>query len=191
MTDFISSKGFQAEIALNKAQKTTSAQKALIYKYGALVWEQLRQKLGDTAFFAGLSDFFKKHLFQKAGLADLLRCWEPYTKINVQEYLGPWIDHNAQISLSVDGVVTRAKNEKFETTVAMTVDADRDYEILTSLEYKTEKNGPGLFVPLRFIKRGSQTVSFLSDQEPVFLKLDSDCRVPRKTDNRLAWTKGT
>lgn len=191
LEDFISKKGFRAEKTLEKAQKESTAQRALIYKYGALVWEQLRQKLGDEAFFAGFGDFFKKHLFQDVSLDDVLRRWEPYTKINVREYLVPWINHNAQISLTVDKVETRAKYGKYETDVTMNVDSDGDYEILTSLEYKTDKGGKGVPIPLRFLKKGGQTVRFVSDKEPLFVQLDPDYRVPRITNDRLTWEKGT
>jgi hypothetical protein len=191
ITDFIARQGFRAQTALDKAQKTSAAQRALIYSYGALVWEQLRQKLGDQAFFAGFSDFFKNFLFQEAGLPDLLGCWEPYTKINIQEYLAPWINHNAQISLVVEKAETLAKNGQYETEVTIHVDSDQDYEILTSLEYKIEKDGEGIMLPLRFVKKGIQTIRFVSEREPVFLQLDPDCRVPRMTDDRLTWERGT
>jgi len=191
LNDFISRKGFQAKITLAKAQKGSVAQRALIYKYGALVWEQLRQKLGDEIFFAGFGNFFKKNLFKKTVLTDLLRYWEPYTKINIQEYLGPWINHNAQITLTVDKVETQAKNGKYETEVTMNVDSDEDYEILTSLEYKIDKIGKGVLIPLRFIKKEIQTVRFESDKEPFFLKLDPDYHVPRMTDSGLTWQKET
>jgi aminopeptidase N len=191
LNDFITRKGFQAQTALDKAQKTSAAQRALIYSYGALVWEQLRQKLGDKAFFAGFSDFFKKSLFHEAGLPDLLRCWEPYAKINIQEYLSPWINHNAQISLAVEKVETLVKNGQYKTEVTIIVDSDQDYEILTSLEYKIKKDGKGISVPLRFTKKGIQTVRFAGDEAPLFVKLDPDCRVPRMTHDRLTWEKGT
>ncbi len=190
LNDFISRKGFQAKNALYKAQKDSIAQRALIYKYGAMVWEQLRQKLGDEAFFAGFRDFFKKNLFKKASLIDLLRCWKPYTKIDIQEYLGPWINHNARISLTVDKVVTQARNGQYETEVTMNVDSDQDYEIFTSLEYIIKKNGRGISIPLRLVKKGVQTIRFVSENEPLSLQLDPDYRVPRITDNALTWEKG-
>jgi hypothetical protein len=191
LNDFIARKGFQAQTALDKAQKISPAQRALIYSYGALVWEQLRQKLDDDVFFAGFSDFFKKHLFKEATLSDLLRCWLPYTKINIQEYLGPWINHNAQISLTLDHVETLIENGQYETEVIINIDSDQDYEILTSLEYKIEKDGKGISIPLRFIKKGIQTVRFASDKAPLSVILDPDYRVPRVTDDQLTWERRT
>ena len=73
----------------------------------------------------------------------------------------------------------------------MNVDSDEDYEILTSLEYKIDKIGKGVLIPLRFIKKGIQTVRFVSAKEPLFLKLDPDYRVPRMTDSGLTWEKET
>ncbi len=187
LNDFIARKGFRAQTALAKAQKTSAAERALIYSYGALVWEQLRQKLGDDVFFAGFSDFIKKNLFKEAGWPDLLRCWKTYTKINIREYLVPWIDHNAQISLALDKVETLAKSGRYDTEVIINVDSDQDYEILTSLEYKIEKDEKAISIPLRFIKKGVQTVRFASDKAPLSMILDPDYRVPRMTDDRLTW----
>jgi len=190
LNDFIARKGFEAKSALDKAQKRSAAERALIYKYGALVWEQLRQKLGDEVFFSGLGDFMKKNLFKKIGFKDLLDAWDPYTKIDIQEYLRPWINHNARISLRIENAETRAKNGKHETEVTVNVDSDLDYEILTSLEYKTEKEGKTFSLPLKFVKKGIQSVRFESEKEPLFIHLDPDYRVPRMTNDRLMWEKG-
>ena len=131
------------------------------------------------------------HLFQEAGLPDLLGCWEPYTKINIQECLAPWINPNAQVSLAVEKAKMLAKSVQYETEVTIHVDSDQDYEILTSLEYKIEKDGQAIMLPLRFVKKGIQTVRFVSDKAPLYVKLDPDCRVPRMTDDRLTWERGT
>ena len=90
----------------------------------------------------------------------------------------------------IENVETRAKKGQYETEVAVNVDSDTDYEILTSLEYKTEKEGKAFSVPVRFVKKGVQSVRFESEKEPAFIQLDPEYCVPRMTNNLLTWEKG-
>jgi hypothetical protein len=189
LIDFIARRGFSSKTALNKARKNGDADSALIYGYGALVWEQLRQKLGDEIFFSGLGDFFKKNLFRTVTINDFFLCWEPYTKINIKEYLGPWINHNARIALSIEKAETQAKGDHYETAVTVNVDSDRDYEISTAIEFRMEKEEKGNFRPLHFMKKGIQIIKFESPKEPLFMQLDPHYLVPRIDDGKTTWKK--
>jgi hypothetical protein len=69
----------------------------LIYYYGALVWEQLRLKVGDEALESGLHDFFQRSSQQPgitdgppAGYAAFIQCLERYTSVDVASYLAQW-----------------------------------------------------------------------------------------------------
>ena len=190
LRNVILGKVYQVPAVLAKAEKRSRAEIALIYYYGALVWEQLRQKLGDEIFFAGFGDFLKQNMFKnETGFKDLTASWAPYTKLDIPAYLAPWIDHNARISLSVEKVETRAKDGAFITEVALNVDSDRDYEIITALEYQVDSSGPARSVPLNLVKKGIQTIRFESDKEPIFIQIDPEFRVPWMTDGKLTWEK--
>lgn len=109
---------------------------------------------GEDVFLAGLGDFFKKNGFKNVAFDDLVKHWEPYTKIDVKEYLGQWLDHNARVALSIGKVETNKINGGYISEVTINADADRDYEIFTSVGYQTEKEGEFHLVPVHLLKKG-------------------------------------
>ena len=181
-------KGYQASTTLKYAQKSGEAEVSLIYSYGALVWEQLRQKIGDEAFFAGMSDFFATNGHQQANEADLLNTLQAHTTVLVAPYLRQWIDNNAKIDLSIGEVQVKANGAGFETTIEINIESERDYEIFSAIGYKTSPTGPMSTVGLHTTTAGSQTISFTSTLRPVFIHLDPHFRVPQIDLNNDSWS---
>ena len=77
---------------------------ALVYDYGALVWEQLRQKVGDDALAAGLHDFYLTYPNQAVGYDEFIDCMGEHTKLDVGAFLDPWTHQNARINLVLQDV---------------------------------------------------------------------------------------
>ena len=127
-------RGYESTETLETVQKSEAGSPDLvpIYYYGALVWEQLRRKVGDDALLAGLGDFFREYQFKKATFEDLLRCLESKTTVKVEAYLKPWITNNARIDMAIGKVSVYPIEEGYRTDVEFVVEADRDYELFTS-----------------------------------------------------------
>ncbi|MDP6038234.1 MAG: M1 family aminopeptidase, partial [Candidatus Latescibacteria bacterium] len=183
-----SKRGNNAIRTLENAQKTGDAERALIYSYGALVWEQLRQKLGDEAFFSGLADFFNTSRYQSTGYRDLFASLQAHTKVSVGQYLNQWVKNNAKIDLSISDVRVQQSGNTYETTVKFNVESERDYEIFTALAYKTSVTGEMTYVEVHTTQKGIQSLSFSSDQSPIFIQLDPDFRVPQIELNNDSWS---
>lgn len=179
-------RGYDAEGTLESVYKNDMPSLMLMYYYGALVWEQLRQKVGDEAMFAGLADFFGKYAFQSVTYQDFLQCLQTKTDIQVEEYLNQWIKHNARIDLSLGTVDIERVDERYRTEVEIVVDAGRDYELFTSIGYRTPLQDQLSIIDVHTTQKGSHKVIFESDDRPVFIQVDPACRVPQiNLDNNI------
>ncbi len=183
--------GYNANGTLASVSKENSEdpELMLIYYYGALVWEQLRQKIGDESLFAGLGDFFKKYRFETVTYKDFLQCLQAKTSVNIEEYLNQWIKHNAIIDLSISNVSIQQKDDFYSTYVEILVDSNRDYELLTAIGYKTSPEGEMEMIDLHTMKKGVHKIRFQSKKEPVFIQIDPGCRVPQINLDNNIWSQ--
>jgi hypothetical protein len=185
------SRGYDAKETLESVSKNNSGdpELMLIYYYGALVWEQLRQKIGDEVLLAGLEDFFRKYRFKTATYQDFLLCLQAKASVNVEEYLNQWIKNNAIIDLSIGNVSTQKKGDFYNSEIEIMVDSDRDYELITSIGYKTSLEDEIVIIDLHTIRKGIHKVNFQSKEEPVFIQIDPNCLVPQINLDNNIWSQ--
>ena len=182
-------RGYDAKGTLESVSKKDAgdAELMLMYYYGALVWEQLRHKVGDDDFFAGLGDFFRKYRFKKATYEDFMECLQAKTNVNVEEYLNQWLKYNAVIDLSISNVNIQKKSDFYNSEIDIMIDADRDYELFTSIGYKTSLENEMEMLKVHTIKKGMHKINFQSKTKPVFIQIDPECRVPQINLNNNIW----
>jgi len=186
---FYNRQGYTASRTLENAQKGSDAENSLIYSYGALVWEQLRQKLGDAAFQSGLYDFYTQYGTHSADFPTLISALQDHTPVQVQAYLDQWVRHNAQIDLAIENVSIVQNGNLFETSVQVAILSDRDYEIYTALGYRTAMSGDVSIVEIHTTQDGMHEVAFSSSERPVSIILDPEHRVPQTELNNDVWSE--
>lgn len=62
-----------------------------VYEKGAWVVHMLRHKLGDSAFFAGLSEYLNKHAFKNTSTEDLKASLEAASGVSLTEFFDQWV----------------------------------------------------------------------------------------------------
>lgn len=185
---FINRKGFSASKTLVDIQKSGDSELSLIYSYGALVWEQLRQKLGDEAFLSGLYDFFSEHHLEVARAQDLFLAFERYSPISVSVFLDQWLHYNAKVDLSIEGVIVIPKESSYETAIEINIESNRQSELFWDLGYQTDTEEKMRYIPMHTTEVGSHTVTFTSSARPVFIQLDPAHRVPQMEVDNDYWS---
>ncbi|UCH11176.1 MAG: hypothetical protein JSU61_04615 [Fidelibacterota bacterium] len=182
--------GYDARQTLESAYQNDlgNSEMVLIHYYGALVWEQLRQKVGDEVLFTALGDFFRTYTLQTVSYQDFLRCLQARTDVPVAEYLDQWFQHNALIDLSINQVNIRNAGERYRTEVDILVNADRDYDLFTSIGYTTTRQAELALMDLSLTRRGIHTVTFETTERPVSIQIDPACRVPQINLANNVWT---
>jgi hypothetical protein len=159
----------------------------LVYNYGALVWEQLKQKMGSTEFINALRDFYGTYRNQTVDYAEFVACLQKYTNIDVAEYLEQWVNHNAKIDLTIERVTIEQVDSNYEVQVEIKIKADRNYEINTVLGFKTSLEQDWKLIDMNFSKSGKQTIKFQNDEPPILIQIDPEYRVPQINPDDNSW----
>ncbi len=160
---------------------------ALVYDYGALVWEQLRQKVGSEALTAGLRDFYEIHRKQTTNTSDFITCLEKHTPVDVAAFLETWTNHNAKIDLVIRDVTVEQLDGHFKVMVDIQVDADQDYELFTALGYKTSPGEDWRLIDQHITKAGPYQINFETDVRPLEIQIDPQYRVPQINPENNLW----
>jgi hypothetical protein len=166
---------------------TWKGESTLTYDYGALVWEQLRQKVGDAALKASLSDFIHQSNLQPGTYVDFIQCLQRHTDADVAAFLEQWISHNARIDLSIKQVTIQPEGSQYATVAVITVTGDKDYELYTALGYKTDTSLDWIIIPLHLTGRGDNAVKFTSQERPSLFQVDPDYQVPQTIYDNDTW----
>ncbi|MCF7922445.1 MAG: hypothetical protein K9M55_07075, partial [Candidatus Marinimicrobia bacterium] len=182
-------KGYEAEQTLENATKDDMPSKLLMYYYGALVWEQLKQKVGDEAMLAGFSEFFRENTFKTVTYQEFLVYLQKNTDVQVKEYLSQWLKNNAKIDLCIGNVDIKQVGQHYRTEVEVVVNADRDYELISALGYKSLDQDKLELIEVCFTQAGNHKVVFDSDYRPQFIQIDPAYRVPQINLSNNSWSE--
>ncbi|MFX1256169.1 MAG: M1 family aminopeptidase, partial [Promethearchaeota archaeon] len=189
VSNYIENKGFNAKRPLLNVDKIGGVKEnlALMYYYGALVWEQLRQKIGERALFTGLGRFFRQYGNRNATYKELLECLQKETLIDIKGYLEPWINQIPKIDISITRVNSKEIKSNFITEIKIQIQSERDYEIFLEVGYKTAPDSQLCVKGVIFTKKGTQTISLESGKKPTFIQVDPFYRVPQMDLENCSW----
>ena len=163
---------------------------ALVYDYGALVWEQLRQKIGDDAMKAGLHDFYETYGNQNVNYYEFIKCMEKHTEVDVAASLEQWTQYNAKINLILHDVLIQEGEGVYEVEVILEIDSDRDYDLFTALGYKTARSDDWHLIDLHFEESDRYSIKFTSNEKPQEIIFDPEYRVPQINLDDDSWNEG-
>ncbi|NHJ48284.1 MAG: M1 family metallopeptidase [Asgard group archaeon] len=190
LSDYIKKEGYNATEPLASASKLSGIKsRVLMYSFGALVWEQLKQKVGENAIINGLKKFYQRYPFQKRSYIDFFSCIQEETDVNVGKYMEQWTNYKTKIEIQIKDVTFEQQNENGKCKVSIEIIADRDYEIITELGYKFKKKSKWKTIPLHIHKKGENKLSFDCKEMPVIIQLDPYFRVPHTNIDKCKWNK--
>jgi tartrate-resistant acid phosphatase type 5 len=63
----------------------------VVYRKGALFFHNLRDLMGDSAFFAALKDYFNEHRYEIAYPEDMLAVFQRYTRVDLATFFEDWL----------------------------------------------------------------------------------------------------
>jgi hypothetical protein len=187
LKQFIRNKGWEASNPLESVQKIGKAERALMYYYGAIVWEQLRRKMGDDSFFAALREFYAQNGFKQTTYGDLLAGLQKRVDFDVREFLNQWTNENAKIKLSIGEIDIQQEGTGFRTGVEIEVDSDKDYDLVTAIGYQTSSKEALTIVPINIREKGKHIHRLDTRERPTFIQIDPQYSVPRINLDNCTW----
>ncbi len=97
-----------------------AASEAIGYGKTAMMWNMLRERIGDAAFVQGLRRFYAEQRFRSAGFDDLRRSFEAVTSQDLRSFFHQWLTETGIPELRLDSA-TRTGN-----TVSVTLSQRQD-----------------------------------------------------------------
>ncbi|MBF0195421.1 MAG: hypothetical protein HQL71_12740 [Magnetococcales bacterium] len=119
---------------------------AIGYSKAAFLFHQLRMKVGDAAFIAGLRYFYRDNLFKRASYEDIQSSLLLATHIDLDDFFKQWTQRAGAPSLVLKGAVT-------------TQLADSNYKITATINQTQAGPAYKLWVPI--------TVTQVGDPKPL------------------------
>lgn len=187
LKQFIRNKGYEASNPLESVKKTGKAERALMYYYGAIVWEQLRRKMGDDSFFTALREFYAQNGFKRTTYGVLLASLQKRADFDVREFLNQWTSENAMIKLSIGDVDIQPEATGFSTRVEIEVYSDKDYDLATAIGFQTSRKETLTIVPINIREKGKHVHWLRTQERPTLIQIDPHYSVPRINLGNCTW----
>ena len=109
------------------------------YQKGGRVLHQLRQEVGDDAFFLSLNHYLKSHAFQTAEIEDLRLSFEKITGRDLKWFFDQWFMQPGHPRLKI---LEKVEKNKLILTVSQTLDSSNQmvYNLRLPVQIYTSKN---------------------------------------------------
>jgi hypothetical protein len=119
-----------------------AATEAIGYGKTAMVWNMLREKLGDAQFVEALRRFYRDNLFREASYDDIRKSFETVSGRDLRPFFDQWIDSVGTPELSLDEVIANGthadiklsqaqRGRLFALDVPVVIETDRGVETRT------------------------------------------------------------
>ncbi|MHC4600851.1 MAG: M20/M25/M40 family metallo-hydrolase, partial [Planctomycetota bacterium] len=153
---------------------------AIGYGKSMMVWNMLREKVGDEAFVRGFQAFYRDNKFRAASFEDIRKAFEAVTGKEFSRFFEQWVDRKGAPALRLsDSEVTKA-GEGYRLTFRLTqVQAGEPYvlgvPVAVSFETSTELTAVAMAE-----KRQGFEMNF--PEKPLQIQIDPQFQLFRKLD---------
>ena len=154
--------------------RDSSASEAIGYGKTAMVWNMLREKIGDELFLKGVQKFYRDNRFRKASFDDLRLSFEAVSGLNLKPFFAQWIQQTGAPELRLDN--TERSGNKLTLTLSQT-QAGKHFILDVPVAIYTSKG-----VELKHIaltEQGSTTADFTLAAPPLRVEVDPQFQVYR------------
>ncbi len=136
------------DFPLNKFQsRTDAATEAIGYGKALMLWQMLRQKLGDELFLKGIQTFYKNNIYKKASYADLQKSMEEVSGISLADFFTQWTTRIGAPKISIKNIKTDIFAGK--------------HRIILTLEQQQAENAFNIDIPINIAtEKGLETFVF-------------------------------
>ncbi len=175
-TDYVNP---QNDFPLNKfLSRHDASSEAIGYGKCMMIWDMLREDVGDKPFVQAIQKFYHDNKFKKASFDDLRVAFEAVSGNNYRSFFDQWINRTGAPELQLSDVRVQTKGEKYVLSFTLSQIQDEapfDLSVPIAVSFKeavkTEK--------VRLNNR-RQTYSFTFDQRPAMVQVDPQFHVFRR-----------
>ncbi len=179
-TDYVTDEN---EFPLKDFRSRTNASSSSIgYGKTAMMWDMLRERVGDENFTRAFQTFYRNNTFKRAGFDDIRQSFEEVTGEQLGDFFEQWVDRPGAPVLTISDVkLTKADGHKvLELELEQTQDGDAFDLSVPVVVYSPDK------VERELVSMTSkkQRYSFVLDCDPLRVEVDPQFNIMRRLDYR-------
>ena len=124
-TDYVNESN---DFPLNKfISRTNPSSEAIGYGKSSMVWNMLREKVGDELFEKGFQKFYRDNKFKAASFNDIRIAFESVSGQDLKSFFDQWVDRKGAPELSISNV--SVEKEKTEYQLRFTLNQIQDDDV--------------------------------------------------------------
>ena len=167
------------DFPLNKfLSRHNASSEAIGYGKCMMMWNMLREDVGDQLFVKGFQTFYRNNKFKAASFADIRKAFESVTNRDLAAFFHQWVDRTGAPELALSGVSAKKTGDgyRLQFTVGQIQEGDvfvLNIPIAISLKKKAE---------IKKVKMAQKQQSFSFDlpAEPLSVRVDPQFDLFRK-----------
>ena len=177
-TDYVNPEN---DFALNNfIARHNAASEAIGYGKCLMVWDMLREQVGDDAFIQSFQKFYHENKFRRASFSDICKAFESVTGSDFKSFFEQWIDRKGAPELNLSDVkVTKTGADYHLDFILTQIQPEKAFvlniPVAVSLKDKNE-------ILKIYMSQKKQSYSLLFSESPKLLRIDPQLNVFRKLD---------
>ena len=128
------------------------ATRAVGYEKGSMLFHQLRKKIGDAPFYAGLRDFYRRFRHQQAGWHDLATSFSTSSGQNLDAFFAQWLNRSDLPHLSFASGSLTEKDGRVELSLTIKQLQEKPYHLTLGMDIVTPMGTERHEIPLTEIE---------------------------------------
>jgi len=179
-TDYVNSDN---EFSLSKfISRSDAASSSIGYNKSMMIFNMLRQSVGDQAFKKVFQKFYRDNKFQRAGFADIKHTFESVTNKNFNSFFEQWVNGQGAPTLKISEANVVKKGDGYECTFNLTQLQKGDaYQLLIPVAIQLEGESEALIEKLGMNKKEQQFKREYA-KRPITIDVDPEYDVFRRLD---------
>jgi hypothetical protein len=151
-TDYVHSNNDFPLIQFTARHDASSA--AIGYNKSMMIFNMLRQEIGDEVFIKSIQDFYGKNRFKKAGFSDLEKSFEAITGRKFDKFFSQWITRSGAPLLEINPAECKAVPAGFELNFTLRQTQPEDeFELEVPLAIRLQDNKNAVVQKVRMEKK--------------------------------------
>ncbi len=175
-TDYVTP---ETDFPLNKfLSRTNAASEAIGYGKSLMMWNMLREEIGDESFIKSMQTFYRQNKYKNASFDDIRLAAEQVTGKDFNSFFRQWVDRTGAPELNLSGVEREKTNGGYN--LSFTISQVQDEDAFT-LQIPIAVTCEDETVVKKIAMTGKQQVySFIFTKKPLFIQVDPQFQLFRK-----------
>ncbi len=177
-TDYVNP---QNDFPLSKFRSRYNASsEAIGYGKCLMMWDMLREKVGDETFVKGFQKFYRDYKYKRASFYDIEKSFEEVSGQDLQQFFKQWVTRTGAPDLALSDWSLNKENGAYKLSFGLRQKQNEDVYIIdvpVALFFKDKTE-----IKKVKMERRSQDYTFTLSQQPLKLEIDPQFHIFRRLD---------